>query len=112
MTDLDSPDLEGFGLAEDEALGAALFGVDEKGREHRFHRGRASVIVTKDGEVLHVEQLARDQVGKWVAYIRDGKCGWADCWWFDTGLAAALGRSFDADEDDPEGNAPTAEGGA
>jgi len=59
---------------------AGVFGYDETGSKHMFDPIRAQVIVVDgDDGVEHVEQLARDQVQKWIAFVHERR-GWIDQW--------------------------------
>lgn len=76
-----SPDLKGSGLAEQDAKEAGVFGIDQKSRKHRWHKGTATVVVTHDDEIVHTEELAREHVTQWIEFVRDDACGWIDVWW-------------------------------
>ena len=68
---------------------AGVIGYDAKGRAHKYNRVTATIFVTIDGDVVHVEQLSRSHMGQWIDYVED-EVGWLDCWWFDT--HPSLGR--------------------
>lgn len=62
---------------------AGVFGYDAKGRAHRYDTVRARIIVTADGDVEHVEDLARNRVVQWIDYVQQ-RVGWIDQWWSTT----------------------------
>ncbi|WP_135363433.1 hypothetical protein [Halosimplex halophilum] len=70
---------------------AGVFGYDKKGRAHRFDSVRSTIIVTVDGEVTHVEQLARHRVVNWIDFVAT-KCGWIDQWWTNTDSLDSMQR--------------------
>ena len=90
-----APDLKTSGLTEQEAKEAGVVGVDAKNRKHRFHTGTATVIVTRDDEVVHTEELAREHVPQWIDYVT-GKCGWDQVWWSTEKLSDQMVQSLDA----------------
>ena len=95
MTDNDCTGLQDSGLAEQEAKEAGVFGVDAKGRKHRFHTGTATVIVTHGDDIAHVEQLAREHVPQWIDYVTDA-CGWDQVWWSTEDLGKQMAQSMAA----------------
>ena len=67
---------------------AGVIGYDAKGRAHKYNRVTATIFVTIDGDVVHVEQLSRSRVGQWIDHA-DETVGWLDCWWFETHASIA-----------------------
>jgi|GEM_PF-3087280 len=96
MESTNSTGLENSGLTEQEATEVGVFGIDTKHRKHRWHQGTATVIVTKDDEVVHTEELAREHVTKWIDYVEDEACGWVDVWWSATGFGEGIVRAMEA----------------
>ncbi|QLH78665.1 hypothetical protein HZS55_15820 [Halosimplex rubrum] len=78
-------------VTEAQISRAGVFGYDAKGRAHQFDRVRARIIVTVDGEVDHVEDLAQHRVVNWIDYVAS-KCGWIDQWWTNTDSLDSMQR--------------------
>ena len=93
MSDKQAPDLEDSGLTEQEATEAGVFGVDAKGRKHRFHRGTATIIVTRGDDVVHTEQLSRENVPQWIDFVTDA-AGWDQVWWSTEDLGEQMSQSM------------------
>jgi hypothetical protein len=66
--------------AQDLKEHTAVFGYDQDGRTHHWNPVTATVVVTVDGDVEHTEELSREAVPEWIAFV-DQQCGWIDQWW-------------------------------
>lgn len=64
-----NPDLLG-------SYGVPRLGVDNAGREHYLDAENDRILVARDGDVVHTEDLDGRPPTDWVAYVAERSCGW------------------------------------
>lgn len=73
MTNYDTPTENDFG-----GIDCPRIGTDASGAVHYLDDANNRILVTRDGDVEHVQPLSDRSVAEWRAYIADQHEGWVE----------------------------------